>query len=149
MANVNQEAPSASLTTRLKARQFHVLQKLLFSWIKPTILGCDETSLGINTLDDVCYVLPYRSIADLLVIDKACEAAGLPRPSDPLGQAQQRGAFFFLGQPEGALGRKTQRQYTGRLTKLLEQQAEQSRPHQTDPCITLLGASAGPRGILV
>ena len=133
MANVNREAPSASLMTRLKARQFHVLQKLLFSWIKPTILGCDETTLGINTLDDVCYVLPYRSIADLLVIDKACEAAGLPRPSDPLGQAQQRGAFFFLGQPEGALGRKTQRQYTGRLTKLLEQQAEQSRPIKLIP----------------
>jgi len=133
MASVNHEAPRAPLITRLKAGQFQFLRKILFSWIKPTILGCDSASLGINALDDVCYVLPYRSTADLLVIDKACEAAGLPRPSDPLGQALQSGAFFFLGQSEGALGRKTQRQHTGRLTKLLEQQADQSRPIKLIP----------------
>lgn len=133
MAIVNQKTEAVSLFARFKAWQFQFLRKILFTWIKPTILGCDATSLGIEAGDDVCYVLPYRSLADLLVIDKACEAANLPRPQKPLGEALQTGAFFYIGQPEGRLGRKTQRQPSGQLTRLLALQSAQFRPIKLIP----------------
>ena len=133
MAIANQKTATVTIFARIKAWQFQFLRKILFTWIKPTILGCDATSLGIEAGDDVCYVLPYRSLADLLVIDKACEAANLPRPLKPLGEALQTGAFFYIGQPEGRLGRKTQRQQTGQLTRLLALQSAQSRPIKLIP----------------
>ncbi|MFT4821140.1 MAG: glycerol-3-phosphate O-acyltransferase, partial [Candidatus Azotimanducaceae bacterium] len=107
-----------STATWFKALQFNAARKLLFSWIKPTVLGCDTLNLGISDDDSVCYVLPFRSLADLLVIDKACEDAGLPRPCAPLTQhvndnqfpALEDHAFFFIGHPEGTFGRKVLRQ---------------------------------------
>ncbi len=110
---------------KLKAFQFNTSRRLLFSWIKPTILGCDRENLGLSDDDLVCYVLPFRSIADLQVLDKACELNGLPRPTDAIEQLDEERAFFFLGHPEGTFGRKTLRQQSMRMTRLFDHQTEQ------------------------
>ncbi len=100
--------------------QFHVSRRLLFSWIKPTILGCSTSELGLTTDDLICYVLPFRSIADMMVTDKACEDAGLPRPTEPIETLNERRAVFFLGHPEGRFGRKTLRQQSTRMSRLFD-----------------------------
>ncbi|MBV1877257.1 MAG: glycerol-3-phosphate 1-O-acyltransferase PlsB [Pseudomonadales bacterium] len=129
---------------RLRSFRFHIAQRILSRWIRPTILGCDNKHLSLNETDAVCYVLPARSIADLLVTDQACQSNNLPRPIDSIKciniadntnqskadkQARQQihstmaaRAFFFLAHPEGALGRKTQRSQSARMLSLVEQQ---------------------------
>lgn len=131
--------PATSWLARIRARQFRLSRKILHSWINPTVLGCDAEQLGLQADDEICYALNFQSLADLLVVDQACEAAGLPRPSEPLAEGQEKHAFFFLGRPEGTLGRKTQRQRTGRMTRLLQIQADQSRPIKVVPVALFWG----------
>ena len=75
------------LIDRLKALQFRVSRTLLSAWIKPTILGAEN--LSVSDDDAVCYVLPFRSTADLLVTDKCCENAQLPKPSQPINHLDE------------------------------------------------------------
>ena len=131
--------PATPWLARLKARQFQLSRKILHSWIKPTVLGCNAEQLGLEANDEVCYALNFQSLADLLVIDQACEAAGLPKPSEPMVDSQEKHAFFFLGRPEGAWGRKSRRQRSGRMTRLLQIQAKQSRPIKIVPVALFWG----------
>lgn len=122
-----------SLLYRLRSWQFHNVRKLLFWWIKPTILGCNHSELNIEDGDDVCYVLPLRSIADLLVVDQACESAGLPRPYGPLKSGRETRSFFFLRRAEGRFGRNSLRTQSERMLRLVTRQEEASRPIKIVP----------------
>ncbi len=102
------------IVDKLKALQFRTSRSLLFTWVKPTVLGTSELDLE----DAVCYVLPFRSTADLLVTDKVCEQHGLPRPVEPIEHIGERRAVFFVGHPEGRLGRRTRRQQSERMVRL-------------------------------
>lgn len=108
------------LIDRLKAFQFRFSRALLFFWIKPTVLGAENLDLSDD--DAVCYVLPFQSTADLLVTDKCCENAELPKPSQPINHLTEKRAVFFVGHPEGRLGRRTQRQQSIRMTRLFSHQ---------------------------
>ena len=110
-----------TLIDRLHSVQFKIARRILHTWIRPNVLGCDTSYLGIEPNDLVCYVLHSRSIGDLLVLDHACEEGLLPRPIDPIGNIESR-SFFFLGHSEGTLGRKTQREQSARMQRLLQHQ---------------------------
>ena len=110
------------LIDRVKSFQYHATRRLLSTWIKPTILGCSLDELDLSSSDLVCYVLPFRSTVDLMVTDKACEQAGLPRPVDAIASLGEKRAIFFLGHPEGRFGRKSLRQQSGRMLRLFEHQ---------------------------
>jgi len=114
----------SAILDRLRSLQFHFTKKLLFSWIKPTILGCDKDFLNIQPNDRVCYVMPFRSIADLMVVDQACTDHGLPRPYDSIQDDIEARAFFFLGRPYGAWGRKSQQKQSKRMARLFEHQID-------------------------
>ena len=105
---------------KIKAWQFRLARWLLHLWIRPSILGCSAEELGIAKTDLVCYVLPFRSLADLLVVDRACEAARLPRPTAPMATLGEKRAFFFAGHPAGWLGRRTQRPRSARMSRLFK-----------------------------
>ncbi len=107
---------------QVKSASFHLFRGLLSTWIKPTVLGCNARELGLDPSDLVCYVLPSRSIADLMVIDGACELNGLPRPRNGIDELEEARAIFFLGHPEGRFGRKTQRHQSARMLRLFEHQ---------------------------
>lgn len=107
---------------RVKSYQYHATRWLLSTWIKPTILGCSIDELQLDSSDLVCYVLPFRSTVDLMVTDKACEQAGLPRPVDGIASLGEKRAIFFLGHPEGRFGRKTLRQQSERMVRLFAHQ---------------------------
>ncbi len=110
------------LRRRLKNVQFSFSRKVLFSWIRPTFLSGNPDDLGIEDNDILCYVLPFRSSADLLVADMACEYGGLPSPTDAVEDIDEDRAVFFLGRPEGTLGRRSQRQQSTRMTRLFDHQ---------------------------
>lgn len=117
-------AAPRSILQRLRSLEFHTVRRILFWWIRPTILGCDRDGLGLDDSDAVCYVLPFRSLADLLVVDKACEDAGLPRPYLPMRDDIEQRSFFFLGRPEGRFfGRTSRRRQSERMQRLFDHQA--------------------------
>ena len=118
----NCQNSSMELLQRTKSASFHLFRSLLSSWIRPTVLGCGSGELGLEPTDLVCYVLPSRSIADLMVIDEACELNDLTRPSRGIETLDEDRAIFFLGHPEGRLGRKTQRHQSTRMLRLFEHQ---------------------------
>jgi glycerol-3-phosphate O-acyltransferase len=68
-----------------------------------------------------------------MVIDRACEDAGLPRPYLPIEDTNERRSFFFLGRPEGTLGRKSLRQQSERMLRLFEHQADSSEQIKVVP----------------
>lgn len=114
---------------KINSIRFHLARKLLLSWIKPNVLDCDRQTLKIDDSSLVCYVLPYRSLTDLLVIDKACEKSGMPRPYlpivDSLGQEKlEDRAIFFLSRPEGFLGRRSSRRHSDRMIRLFDYQED-------------------------
>lgn len=112
-----------ALSLKLKNAQFALSQRILFLWINPTFLGGTHESLDLEDSDLICYVLPFRSTADLLVTDMACEAGGLPSAVSVIPGIDERRAVFFLGHPEGTLGRKSLRQQSDRMMRLFEHQA--------------------------
>ncbi len=67
--------------------------------------------------------MPYQSTADLLVVDQSAQNFDLPRPLHPFSDSEPR-AFFFLGHPEGFIGRKTQRGQSERMLRIIEQARE-------------------------
>ena len=123
MASAKTETKSlTSVINRLRSFQFNTTKKLLFSWIQPTVLGGDKSFLNIQPDDRVCYVMSFRSIADLMVVDQACIDNELPRPYDALPDNTESRAFFFLGHPHGTFGRKSQRKQSARMSRLFEHQ---------------------------
>ena len=125
------------IVDRLKGLQFQVSRALLFAWIKPTVLG--DSQLELTDEDSVCYVLPFRSTADLLVTDKCCENAGLPLPTHAINQLDEKRAVFFVGHPEGRLGRRTQRHQSERLTRLFDHQEKTDREIKIVPVSVFWG----------
>lgn len=117
--------PTTGLRYKINTFRFQFTRKLLHYWIKPNVLGCDTQSLLPDADSLVCFVLPYRSLADLLVIDHACEQAALPRPYLPINDGAQNlesRSFFFLGRPEGILGRRSLRKNSDRMVRLFDHQ---------------------------
>lgn len=66
------------------------------------------------------YVLPLRSLSDLIVLDIVCAAHGWPDPLDAIqiGDAQEKRRFAFLARPAGWLRRNTMQTYSERLMRL-------------------------------
>ncbi|MDH5737145.1 MAG: 1-acyl-sn-glycerol-3-phosphate acyltransferase, partial [Gammaproteobacteria bacterium] len=122
-----------SAVRRLGSMRYHLARRILFLWIKPNILDCQPEALSLAQEDAVCYVLPYRSLTDLMVIDEACQRAGIQRPYLPIlhpvtGNVLEERAVFFLARPEGLMGRKSLRRFSERMQRLLN--------HQNDPQLT-------------
>lgn len=136
MESVPDPAP-ARQTQRLKSFFFHVFRRLLFVWIRPTILGTDHIPATAD--DSVVYALQTRSLTDLMVVDRGCETASLPRPYLPVSGFDESRSFFFLNRPEGTFGRRSGRQKSTRLKRLLQAvRAEECGPEDlTKPTRTL------------
>jgi len=108
----------------LKSLQFRLTRKILFFWIKPTLISNSYKSLSLDDSASICYVLPFRSSIDLQVANEACRRSGLPEPISSLERFGESRSFFFLGHPEGKFGRKTLRQHSERMTRLFTKQNE-------------------------
>ncbi len=130
-----------ALGLRLRHWQFSVSRSILFFWVRPTFLGGNREDLQLEATDVVCYVLPFRSTADLLVTDMACEQGGLPSPVTPIERLAEQRAVFFLGRPEGTLGRKSQRQQSERMTRLFEHQTMLNASDAKDKNIKIVPVS--------
>ena len=57
-----------------------LLRRLLYVWVRPTVLPDRPEALGLDPATPVCYVLDGRHLSNLLVLLAETRRAGLPRP---------------------------------------------------------------------
>lgn len=87
----------------LRAFRYRLLTVLLGRWLRPTVLDAEPLARESGALR--CYVLPQRSLLDLLALEIATRRAELRAPREPLDAADPAlpRSFFFLGHTEGVL----------------------------------------------
>ncbi len=75
-----------------------LLRRLLYVWVRPTVLPDKPEALGLDPAKPVCYVLDGRHLTNLLVLLAETRRAGLPRPraAFAVGALRAKRAFFFL-----------------------------------------------------
>ena len=97
---------------------------------RPRIGGEPPASLP----EEVVYVLPQRSLSDLVVLELVCGKHSWPSPRSRirLGDDEEKGRAIFLARPTGPLQRNTMRAIPKRLGRLLE------HPGAADSGIALL-----------
>ena len=82
--------------------RFGSLRRLLYLWARSDSIGNGAFNLHLDQKQPIVYVLPYRSLADLIVLDRECVKAGLPRPvRAPHGELIERESYVFLGSVTG------------------------------------------------
>ncbi|WP_281647898.1 glycerol-3-phosphate 1-O-acyltransferase PlsB [Parendozoicomonas sp. Alg238-R29] len=111
-------------TVSISRYLFNLLRRLMFLWVKTSVQGT-LPQLPDNEIDgkkSIIYVLHNRSLSDLLVLDRECVKAGLPRPYAPLtGQdIDEPHAYFFLTKPEGVILRREKMYNAPRLMRLAQ-----------------------------
>ena len=78
-----------------------LLRRLLYAWVRTTVLPEKPSGIGLDPARPACYVLDERHLTNLLVLLEETRRAGLPRPRLPLilGPFRAKRSFFFLGRP--------------------------------------------------
>ena len=112
---------SAAYSSFLGRMRFGLARRLLYLWAKSKSIGNPAGDLAVDPLKPVIYVLPYRSLSDLIVADRECVKAGLPRPvrppRDPLAQEE---SYLFLSNERSWVGRPDLRRQSPRMGQILE-----------------------------
>jgi glycerol-3-phosphate O-acyltransferase len=75
-----------------------LLRRLLYAWVRTTVLPGKPAEFGLDPARPVCYVLDGRHLTNLLVLLEETRRAGLPRPRAALaaGAWRAKRSFFFL-----------------------------------------------------
>lgn len=73
-------------------------RRLLYAWVRTTVLPGKAEELGLDPARPVCYVLHGRHFSNLMVLLEEAHRAGLPPPRAPLaaGLLHARRSFFFV-----------------------------------------------------
>jgi len=79
-----------------------LLRRVLYAWVRTTVLPDPPSGIGLDPARPVCYVLDERHLPNLRVLLAEPRRAGLPRPRAPLvlGALRAKRSFFFLGRPQ-------------------------------------------------
>ena len=102
---------------------YRASRTLLARLVEPNLVG------DTNFEDpDVLYVLPQRSLADLLLLDLACEKTSSARPLLPLSKPNEATRFFFLNRGSGFFEKNTMRTYSERMLRI-------DQAHAQDPTL--------------
>ena len=83
----------------------------MYLWVRSETINQSSLTLKLDRSRPVFYALPSPSLTDLVVLDRECTKAGLPRPVLPVavGTLQEPAAFFYLTPDPDWLGRHDKR----------------------------------------
>lgn len=100
--------PEISLFARLKLRWFLLLRRILHLWVRANILPQPFEDLELDRDKPICYVIDSYALSSLLILDRACEEQGLPRPLWPLqtGETTERRSYLSLRSKRGLVVRR-------------------------------------------
>lgn len=113
--------------TRLKLAWFQLLRSILHLWVKANILPKPLTDLELDLDKPVCYIIDSYSLANLLILDKACEDSGLPRPLWPMHTeaGDEPRSYLALRRKKGLIIRRTEvRSHSEFLERMVRQTCE-------------------------
>jgi glycerol-3-phosphate O-acyltransferase len=100
--------------------RFGSLRRLLYLWARSDSIGNGAFNLHLDQNQPIVYVLPYRSLADLIVLDRECLKAGLPRPvRAPHGELMERESYVFLSNARAWVSRPDPRDQSPQLLRAL------------------------------
>ena len=105
----------------LRRHGYRFVRTVIRTIVRPRIAGEPPRNLPPGTV----YVLPQRSLSDLVVLDLVCARNRWPDPRSRVrvGEGEERRRAIFLNRPAGPLQRNTMRAVPKRLTRLLENPA--------------------------
>ena len=83
---------NSSLFSRL---HFGLMRRALYLWARSECIGDPLAKVAPQPDTPILYVLPGRSLSDLLVLDRECARLGLPRPTLPPGGTLEEDASHF------------------------------------------------------
>ena len=130
---------SASYSSLFGRLRFGLARRVLYLWARSRRIGDDDT---IDPQRPVIYVLPYRSLSDLIVADRECVRAGLPRPvRAPLPPLDERESYVFLNHQRSWVGRPDPRSQSPRLGKVLDCALDDAASVQLVPITVFWGQS--------
>lgn len=72
------------------------LRRVLFLWVRTKVVPADPQELELKPGVPVCYILPTRSMSDLLVLDEMCRRYKLPLPHQQRKSLKQSGAGAYI-----------------------------------------------------
>ena len=137
------ESPQLGPFTRLKLAWFRFLRAVLHLWVKAKILPQPFEDLVLDRDKPVCFVIDSYELTSLLILDKACEELGLPRPLWPLdtGAGKEPRSYLAMRRRKGLIIRRTEvRRHSESLKRLVERVCENQVPDiQLVPVTILIG----------
>ena len=131
----------------LRGHGYRLARILIRAIVRPSIAGEPPGDLPANTV----YVLPQRSLSDVVVLDLACARHGWPDPRSGvrLGGVAERPRIVYLNRPVGPLQRNTMRAVPERLTRLLDNPAAASSDIALLPVQVFWGRTTSREGSLL
>lgn len=126
---------------------YRIARTLIRAIVRPRIAGEPPRNLSAGTV----FVLPQRSLSDVVVLDLICARHGWPDPRSgiSLDDLEENRRTIFLNRPEGPLLRNTMRAVPGRLTRLLESPAAASSDIEFRPVQVFWGRTTSRRRSLI
>lgn len=112
---------------RFAALVLTLLRKLLYLWVRSSVVGAGREQLHLDPERPVCYVFQESSLSSRLVLEQETRRAGLPPAEKPLPVSNgPRHSFFFLYYRRGRIPRRRQAPgITARLRELVHLGVEQ------------------------
>ena len=107
----------------LKRVNYAIARRLVRLLAKPTV---NSTALERRDMPpgEIVYVLPNRSLADVVLLDVVAEEHGMPSPLSPVPEFDEDRRFFFLNRPAGWRRRITMRETSPRMRRFEVKLAE-------------------------
>ncbi len=100
-----------------------MLRLFIKLWVRPTVMPETIDNTVIDPNKPVCYVLRYKSLSNLIVLDQVCKRLKLPRPLSGVGvgEFKTERAYFYLSRAESLLDRRhSMRGHAPVLVELLQ-----------------------------
>ena len=115
--------PDIGFFKRLKLAWFQLMRSILHLWVRSTTLPSPFEELELDREKPICYVIDWYENTNLLILDKACEDQGLPRPLWPLPTAAGTAprSYLAMRRKKGLILRRTEvRSHSDSLQLLVE-----------------------------
>ncbi|UAW97698.1 glycerol-3-phosphate 1-O-acyltransferase PlsB [Halopseudomonas nanhaiensis] len=111
---------SAGFSSFFGRLRFGFMRRLLFIWARSESIANSAYNERLDQHQPIVYVLPSRSLSDLLVLDRECVKAGIPRPVRPtIGALDEAEAHVFLHHGQAWVGRPDPRRQSPQLLRIL------------------------------
>ncbi len=140
---MSMQRPKLGVFIRLKLAWFRLLRAILHLWVRAETLPQPFEDLELDRDKPLCYVIDSYELTALLILDRACQEQGLPRPlwPLPLSYGTEPRSYLALRRKKGLIIRRTEvRSHSDTLERLVENVCEgRQEDLQLVPVTVLIG----------